>query len=249
MPHDQSLETMWADAPAATGRFEPEMVDHLPEPARRYLRHTLAPGAPLSTTLRLSMTGEIKLGGHWRTFAADQVARWDRGFVWAARTRIAGLPIRGADSLIDGHGEMRWRMLGIIPVMSADGADVSRAAAGRMHSEALWLPAALLGDDVTWSADHGQPHLSVRAHGEDSELSLTIDADGAVQSMSLLRWRDHGAAGSFSYSPFGGTTSADATFGGVTLPTRYAIGWDFGSDTFATEGEFFRCTIHDVAYR
>ena len=45
--------------------FDPSMVARLPEPARRWLVHAIAPGTPLWQTVELSMRGEIRLGA-WR---------------------------------------------------------------------------------------------------------------------------------------------------------------------------------------
>jgi hypothetical protein len=57
-------------AEPATGRaerFDPALVAELPEPARRWLTHAIAPGVPLARSVELSMRGEIRLGG-WRSF-------------------------------------------------------------------------------------------------------------------------------------------------------------------------------------
>ena len=57
------------------------MIDHLPEPARRWLLHSIAPGTGLARAARLSMRGTIRIGA-WRPFTAHQVIRPDTGFVW-----------------------------------------------------------------------------------------------------------------------------------------------------------------------
>ena len=245
---NRTLEDLWRTASPCEAYFDPATVMGLPEPARRYLLHTLAPGAPLSTCVRITMTGSIRLGAAWCPFEAEQVIRWERGFVWSAKARVKGLPVTGADSFVDDQGSMRWRILGIFPVMRADGPDISRAAAGRLHAEVMWVPAALLGPDVAWTSIEGQPQVSIHAHGEDSELTLHLTPDGGIQTLSLPRWGDQNT-GTFGYRPFGGYVSEDKNFGGITLPTRYRIGWDFGTDKFESEGEFFRCTLLTVVYR
>ncbi|MEQ1569515.1 MAG: DUF6544 family protein [Myxococcota bacterium] len=244
----RDLDTLWDSAPAAIGRFDPTALHQLPAGARRYLEHALAPGAPLATAVRLSMTGTIKLNGAWHPFEAEQVLRWDRGFLWAARAWLNHLPVTGFDRLLDGDGEMRWRLFGLVPVMSAGGEQIARAAAGRLHCEAMWMPAALLGSDVGWSeVDAGHPHARIHAHGEDSELVLELDDAGAVRACWLDRWGDLGT-GTFGYHRFGGTAEQDHTVDGITIPTRHRVGWGFGTDAFA-EGEFFRCELHDIRFR
>jgi hypothetical protein len=248
MRHDPDLEELWRTAPETTEWFDPARVAGLPEAARRYLRHALAPGAPLAMTVRLTMHGTIKLGTTWRPFDAEQVLRWDRGFVWSARARVSGLPVSGFDRLLDGEGAMRWRLLGLFPVLKADGAEIARAAAGRMHAEAMWMPAVFLGPDVRWTEAGSTPHASIRAHGEPSELDVEVDASGAVRGVSLPRW---GApnTGAFGYHPFGGTADDERTVDGITIPTRHRVGWHYGTERFEPEGEFFRCTLDEIQFR
>lgn len=245
---DRTLEALWRDAPPSTARFDGSQVAHLPMSAQRYFLHTLARGARCSSSARIEMHGTIKLGPTWTPFTATQVLQWDRGFVWHAHTSMKGLPVSGSDVELDGVGAMRWKLLGIIPVMHAEGPEVSRSAIGRLHAEAMWLPAALLGSEVTWSEGPRGPAFTVDAHGEQSHVELDTDAAGRVRAMKLARWGDVGT-GEFRYVDFGGPCSVDHDFDGVTIPTVYRVGWYFGSDRFESEGEFFRCTIDSFVQR
>lgn len=249
MRHDRELERLWRSAPPAEREFDPAAVADLPPVARRYLSHAIAPGAKLSTCARLTMTGTIKLEPGWCEFEAEQVLRWDRGFVWAARAKVQRLPVTGFDRWIDGAGAMRWKLLGLFPVMRAEGPDITRSAAGRLHTEAIWIPACLLDPAVTWT-DRGPDRTVARIeeHGEPSDLALEVDADGALRSCSIERWGDT-TPGEFAYHPFGGTADEERTFGGMTVPTRHRVGWHFGTPDFEGEGEFFRCSLRAVEYR
>ena len=106
-----------AEHPAPTGRFDADRVADLPEAARRRLRHAIEPGTPLWRGVELTMTGHIKLGT-WRPFTAREVLAPPHGFIWAATARVAGLPVTGFDRFSAGSGQMRWRLLGGIPLMS-----------------------------------------------------------------------------------------------------------------------------------
>ncbi|MEM6991869.1 MAG: DUF6544 family protein [Myxococcota bacterium] len=249
MRHDKTLEQLWNEAPASTASFDANAVDRLPEAARRYIRHAFSPGAPLSECVRLHMTGSIKLDPGWCAFEAEQVIAWQRGFVWSARAKVNGLPVTGFDRLVDGEGAMRWKLLGLFNVMSADGPQLARAAAGRLHAEAIWLPSVLLRPEVTWTdIDDRRTRATIDAHGEPSELELEIDDSGALRSCSLARWGDLNS-GTFAYHPFGGTADGERTFGGITIPCRNRVGWSFGTPQFERDGEFFRCTIDHAEFR
>ncbi|MBC7805282.1 MAG: hypothetical protein H7145_03950, partial [Akkermansiaceae bacterium] len=121
---------LWDFAPPGESTFSHTQIADLPEGARRYLTHAIAPGTRLASAVRLRMHGEIKLRD-WLPFTAEQVIRWDRGFIWSATARMYGFPIRGSDSLLDGEGAMRWKLFGLIPVMAASGPDITRSAIGR----------------------------------------------------------------------------------------------------------------------
>ncbi len=93
-----------------------------------------------SRSVRLQMHGEIKLG-RWYPFQAEQVLNANSGMIWAAQVRLFGLPVIGSDRFIDGKGGMSWKLLGLIPIASASGPDVSRSAKERWQAElAAWLP-------------------------------------------------------------------------------------------------------------
>lgn len=226
----------------------PAQIAELPEAARRYLAHAIAPGTRLASAVRLQMHGEIKLHG-WLQFTAEQVIRQNRGFIWSASLSMYGLPVRGSDRLLDGKGSCVWKMLGLFPVMSASGTDITRSAIGRYQVEAIWLPSLLCRPDVAWTqTDASHPRARFTTHGETTDLALTTDDSGQPRAASLNRWgQQDGAA--FGYRPFGGTFDREATFDGYTIPTRLRVGWDCPDIPGAWDGEFFRATITGAKFR
>lgn len=249
MFRDHTFEQLWDTAPVSVNTFDPASVAGLPETARRYLLHALAPGAKLAAAVRLRMHGTIRLGADWLPFEATQVLRWDRGFIWRASVKQHGLPITGSDRWLDGEGSMRWRLLGLVPVMTAKGPDISRSAAGRLQIESTLVPGVLLGDEVAWSEPDGaHAGALVQAHGEESHLELQLDAVGALRSMKMGRWGnpDHEP---FRQHDFGGLIEEEGTFDGITIPTKLRIGWYAGTPRFEGEGEFFRATLDEVIFR
>jgi hypothetical protein len=226
-----------------TGVFRPESLRADPEALQRWLRRAVASGVVLGTAVHLSMHGQLRLRGTWRDFAADQLIVPGRGYVWAATLAFGGLPCRGFDSYVDGVGEMRWKVLGALPVLSATGEDVSRSAAGRLAVECVVAPTGFGSAHWTGTAD---PDV-VRGrfcteHGCD-DVDVRVDAHGDVVSASMLRW---GAEdGPARLREFGADASAHATFAGVSIPTRLRVGWDWGTERWAT-GEFFRAEITDA---
>jgi len=243
-----SLKDLWQSVRPSGRIFGPDITAGMPEPARRYLEHAIAPGVPLASAVRLRMHGEIRLKG-WYPFIADQVIRREGDMLWQASVRLHGMAIEGVDRLIDGHGEMRWGLFGIVPLVRATGADVTRSAAGRIEGESVWLPSLLCASGVTWaSSNKSHACAGLQIDGESADLHLSLADNGRLESIAYRRWGDPDGSG-YHYADFGGYTLAERTFAGYTIPTQMRVGWRFGSDQFESEGEFFRVTIDNAEFR
>ena len=248
-----SLDALWNSATSQERVFHLDDFTHLPEAARRYLDHAIAPGTKLASAVRLKMHGEIKLK-KWIPFKAEQVICWEHGLIWSATAWINGLPIVGSDRIIDGIGAMQWKLLGLFPVITASGADITRSSIGRLQSESVCLPSVFCGDDVSWASTESWEldsslHSSFVVQGERAELDFTIDRTGRLKTFKLPRWGCLEGT-EFHDMDFGGILHEEGSIlCGYTIPTRLRIGWYFGSERFESEGEFFRGTIDDAIYR
>ncbi len=248
-----SLDTLWDSATHTELVFNSDKLAHLPAAAKRYLEHAIAPGTKLASAVRLKMHGEIKLK-KWIPFTAEQVICWEHGLIWSATAWMNGfLPIIGSDRVIDGIGAMQWKILGLFPVMTASGADITRSSIGRLESESLCLPSVFYRDDVSFASTElsqldSNLHSSFVVQGEKAELDFTIDRSGRLKTFKLPRWGNPDGT-EFRDVDFGGILEEDRTFCGYTIPTRLRIGWYFCTNRFEPEGEFFRCTIDDAIYR
>jgi hypothetical protein len=223
--------------PPAPAVFTEAELDGLPQAVHRHLQGAIRPGTPLVTSARLRMRGQLKLG-RWLPFQAEQVLAPHHGFYWAAR--VAGV-ISGFDRYLDGQGELRWKLLGMIPVTQAEGQDVARSAVGRAAGEAMWLPTALLPRfGVAWEATDDW-HVTARfaLDGVAVNLHYGLADDGRIGSVVFDRWGDPDRSGAWGLYPFGGQLTGYRTFGELTVPSAGRIGWFYGTDRWS-EGEFFR---------
>jgi hypothetical protein len=227
-------------------RFTAELIAGLPEPARRWLTHAITPRAELAQSIELTMRGEIRLGS-WRQFTARQILTPPTGFIWAATARVAGLQVTGFDRYSFGSGEMRWRLLGLIPVMTGSGADVTRSAGGRLAAEGIvLLPTAFRRP--SWTAGPSPDTAVATWHigDQDEAVHLRIGADGRLLEVLLQRWGNPGGQPYGRY-PFGVMVQAERTFAGVTIPSSLTAGWWWGTDR-QQEGEFFRAQITAASF-
>ncbi|WP_214321715.1 DUF6544 family protein [Nonomuraea sediminis] len=216
--------------------FDPAVTDRLPEPARAWILHAISPGTPLRKAVVLHTHGRIRLG-QWRDFTADQVLAPLRGFVWAADAYLGILPVHGFDRYHDGVGEMRWRVLDLLPVMSGTGPDVTRSAADRLACEFVMAPAAALDPSITWKAPDDRTALACLG---GREITLSIGPGGELRRVSMRRWGNPGGR-PYTTHDFTVECRAEDTFDGFTIPTDLRGAWD-GQDfiTFTVDDAIFR---------
>jgi hypothetical protein len=247
-----------AAAPALPRPFDTSALSALPEPARRWLGHAIAPGAPVCAVAELRMDGQIRLGGKWCPFAARQIIAPGRGFVWAARARVAGLPVSGFDRYLKADtvmrtaagtaaaGQMRWRLLGLLPVMSAQGPDTTRSAAGRLAGEGIFVPTACLSAGWSAGAEAGTAVMTWQLGDQREDCLLRVGPGGELREVVLQRWGNPDGAGYGRY-PFGVAVEEEAAFAGLRLPAVIRAGWWWGTDR-QDEGEFFRARITQAVF-
>jgi hypothetical protein len=192
------------------------------------------------------MVGHIKIGS-WRPFTATQVVAPGRGYIWAANARLFGMPVIGYDRLSGGTGEMRWRLLDLIPVVSTDGPDMVRSAAGRLASEIALIPTAFAG--ATWTGG-GTPDTAVATWGagaQQERVELRLAPSGQLRDVLMQRWGNPDGS-PFARYPFGVSVDSERTDSGVTLPSAVRAGWWRGTER-QDAGEFFRAQITRVTLR
>lgn len=228
----ERLEQALAAAPSSVPRFAEEHIADLPEPARRYLLHAIAPGTPLAPVVHLRMEGAMvpTPGGAQVALTAAEVLAPRRGFVWTAHARMAGLPVHVRDHYAEGRGGVRVHLLGLVPLpFSGEPSDIARSSQGRLVGEAVWCPTALVGPGVTWEAvDAERARFTLTVDGEAIAVTLRIDASGALREVALDRWGDVGVD-RFQPIPYGFAAEEERTFEGVTIPTRIRGGWWYGT--------------------
>mgnify|MGYP001221404986 FL=1 len=250
--HERSLRPIWTSLarPGPGERFDPAMVDSLPEPARRFLLHAIAPGTPLARAAELHMTGAIQLRPDAPPIPMDarQVLAPRVGYIWQARVASGPMRIRGYDLFTGADGEMRWWVYGLVPVVNATGAELARSANGRAGGENVFVPSLLLPRaGAAWEAvDDSTARVRVPAPIEPVTITITVADDGRVRAVSFPRWNNDPANGPVGYTTFGiDSVTEERTFGGYTIPARFRAGWRLGQPD---ERAFFFPVIDEVTY-
>lgn len=215
--------------------FSPDLVADLPEPARRYLLHAIAPGTPLAPAVHLQMEGTMTpTPGSARVHLTAKETLAPRcGFVWTAHARMYGLPVRVRDHYVENDGGVHVNVLSLVPLpLAAEDEDVTRSSRGRLIGEAVWCPTALVAPGVTWEAvDADRTRFTLAVDGAAAPVTIHVGPEGALREVTLNRWGDVGVA-SPRLLPYGFRIEEEATFEGITIPTRLRGGWWYGTERF-----------------
>jgi hypothetical protein len=242
------LETQSADA----GRFDLAMVADLPEPARRYFRFAIAPGARLAPAVEIEMDGELSLGTkaepNFMPMQARQVLAGERGFVWLLEAGSGAMRMSGSDGYEGGVGWTRFWLLNIAPVARVSGGgDVARSAAGRAIAEAVfWAPQTLLPrQEVRWEpVDADTARARVSHAGHEHVLEVKVSEDGRPRSVLIQRWSRENSERKWRLQPFGGEIKGFVEVEGYRLASEVEGGNWFGTDDYFP---FYKARVTRIA--
>jgi hypothetical protein len=97
---------------------------------------------------------------------------------------------------------------------------------------------------VSWRAEDDELIVGAWDVGpERPELRIRVGADGAVRSLSALRWGNAGQR-DFGYIPCGCEVRAERRFGDLVVPWALTVGWWFGTPRYAP---FFEADVLTLA--
>ena len=250
--HQQDLKEMnrlAATQPVSPPTFSADMVQDLPEPARRFFTYVIGEGTPLYTVADISMAGrfslETKRKPNYLEMTARQVLAAPEGFVWKAKAGNGLLQMSGSDSAI----WTRFWLAGIIPVAGMRGTvDHRRSAFGRYVAEAVfWTPAALLPrSNVQWeTVDENTARVTIRHQGLEQAVDVTLSSTGQPTYVNFLRWSNANPDNVHRLQPFGGFLSDYREFQGFRLPTHVEAGNFFGTNDYFP---FFIADVNSIHF-
>lgn len=244
-----AMNRLAAQQPRSPGRFRPDMVADLPEPARRYFLYAIAPDTPLYTVARIRMAGRFGMGTKnkpdYLDMSALQVLALPAGFVWTMAASRGWLRLSGSDS----ERWTRFWLMGLLPVARAGGdVDHARSAFGRYVAEAVfWSPAAVLpGPGIRWElVDEHTARVVARKNGKEQAVELRVAESGQPTQVSFFRWSNANTEKVHRLQPFGGFLSEFQDFSGFRLPTRVEAGNFFGTEDYFP---FFDVSVTDITF-
>jgi len=223
------------------------MLDHLPEPVKRYLNYTGLVGKPWADTVFLKQTGRFRLGADrpWMPMTAEEWYTTDPpSLLWKARFKMAGLPLlSGRDRYEGGRGHMFGKLAGLYTIFDTRGPELDQATMIRYLNEIMWFPNAFLGEHITWQSvdDH-----SADATFSDGGKSVTgrwfFDEQGRITNFTAKRYRE--IAGNYSLDDWSTPMTGYGQLAGLNLPTHGQAVWNLPDGDLI----YAELTITEVEY-
>ncbi len=214
----------------------------LPPLLAAYVTRTALVAGAGTRWFRIRQTGAMRFEpeGDWKPFEATQTyAVPEPGFVWSANFKVFEV----VDSLVDGVGRLEARVLGIVPVAKAKGAETTRAELLRYLAEIVWVPSAILRNPfVSWRQLNGTEVLGVlERSGDRVELRFHFDAQGDIERVEGVRERSVGKEQ--VPTPWIGRFTDYRKIDGVRMPNRGEVEWILDSGPFC----YWRGIVTSVA--
>ena len=226
------------------GSFSPQLVEDMPDPARRYFEFMILPDTTLKHVARIEINGRLGLGSEdtpdYMDMQARQILSFPKGFVWDIKTGRGPVVLTGSDGIYDDSSWSRFWVMHSLPVGRAGGLskhreDHRRAAFGRLVAEAaFWSPAALLPSQyVSWDAiGPNSARATVTYKGLIQTVEIFVTETGQPTHVIIPRWSDSNPENQYQIQPFGGYLSVFKEVEGYRLPMHVEGGNFIGTDGY-----------------
>lgn len=170
---------------AATQEFLTERdLAPLPEPVQRYVRRSGALGQPRVRDFRLTWKGRIRSApdSPWMPFTAEQLNTLDvpRRFFMMVAT-MKGLPVDVLHAFDERGATMRVKLLSLVPMVNAQGADLTRTETVTLFNDlCIFAPAALTSANIAWEpvdAHTTRAHFTLGPNTIAAELTFNDEGE------------------------------------------------------------------------
>jgi len=227
----RDVEALLARATTTAGEavVTEEMLKDLPEPVRRYLKHTGIVGKPSVDTVYLEQKGQMYLGSKqgWVPLDAEEhYTVQPPGFVWDVTIHKGPLPIaRGRDTYAGGEGRMLIKAGSLFTVVDDKGPEMDQGSMMRYLSEMIWFPTAFLDDNISFEPiDDESARVTLTDGGKSVSATMYFDEEGKVTDFVAKRYRT--VEGGYDLETWSAPVYEYGELAGVKLPLRGGAVWN-----------------------
>src|SRR5215208_6228212 len=226
----RDVEALLARATTTAGEavVTEAMLKDLPEPVRRYLKHTGIVGKPSVDTVYLEQKGQMYLGSKqgWVPLDAEEhYTVQPPGFVWDATIHRGPLPIaRGRDMYAGGEGRMLIKAGSLFTVVDDEGPEINQGSLMRYLSEMIWFPTAFLHDNVSFEdINDTSARVTLTDRGRSVSATMYFDEEGKFTDFVAKRYRM--VEGGYDLETWSAPAYEYGELAGLKLPLRGGAVW------------------------
>jgi hypothetical protein len=217
----------------------------LPEPVQQWLRTAQVVGKERPRTVRLQYDGEFRLGEDqgWMPFQSQTYYTTDPpALIWPVTMRMFGVvPVRGRDRYEGGAGDIRMKVLWLLPVANKAGGGLNQGALLRYLGETVWFPAGAVAPFISWAPrDANSAVATITYGGVTASATFSFDPQHRVREVTAERYND--AQGRLL--PWSVPIAAYGEVGGVRIPTEGEGVWKYSTGDFS----YIRWRLIDIQY-
>ncbi len=226
-----------------------EKFAQLPPMVQGWLIHSGAKGKPMIEAVHIKQSGLMRPTpqGKWMSFQAEQWFTTDKpGFLWRADVSAApGIHLYGLDSYYDGKGYMLIKLLGLFPVVNAQGAEIDQGTLMRYLSEIIWFPTAALCDYIQWEpVSLTSARATLNYGGVSASAIFNFNSNGDVVSFLARRFYSRKNGATLENWYIENLPDAYREFESIRIPTSSTVTWKL------KEGDYtwLKLSIDDADY-
>lgn len=172
-------------------------ISHVPTVIQNWLTISGVLGKPYISNVHLTQDVQLKLTpdqSDWTIGTAEQYFTiHPPAFNWNIDSELnAFLSITGRDKFVDGKGEMKIKLLSIIPVADAKNeTKVDQATLQRYLAEIVWFPSASLSPYIKWeNIDNNSAKATMEYNGIKGSGVFYFDEQGLFKKFTAFRYKD-----------------------------------------------------------
>jgi hypothetical protein len=213
-----------------------EMLSGLPTPVQTWLMNSGIIGKQLTVSVRLTQNGFMRSKPdqeNWSSIYAEQYFRIDEpSFVWKANMEVMpGIAIQARDKYIAGKGEMKIKLVSLIPIANASGLEVDEGSLQRWLAEMCWFPAAALSPYIKWAdLDASSARATMTYRGVSGSVIFHFNAKGDITACTADRFM--GSGNKMSLEKWRVKTIDYQVMNGISIPTKAEATWKLKTGDF-----------------
>jgi len=221
--------------------YSSQQIKDLPESVKKYFEYSLSEGQEYISYLRLKHGGEFrtKPNQKWMPIKGEEYFTAEKpGFIWFGKVPL----VSAKDSYYNGKGNLKIKLLSVIPLADAKGREFDQGEIFRWLAEAPLFPTALLpSEKLKWEAIDNN---SAKAVLIDKDITVEgifhFNGQGQITEFSAKRYRDE----SKTFEDWGGYYQDYREIGGVKIPFNIEVVWHLESGDFS----YAKFNIEEIEY-